>query len=214
MNAKPLRARRWTRRAAALGATAVALATLAGCAPLVVGGAMVGGALVAVDRRTSGAQLEDQAIELKATGRINELRPNVHVNVTSYNRMVLLTGEVGSEADRAALKAAVEAVENVRTVVDETAVMGNSSLTARTNDAVLSGKVKATLVDAQDLQAHAVKVITERGTVFLMGRVTEREAARAAQLASRVSGVQRVVRVFELLTEEELAKIQPPKKKS
>lgn len=194
----------------ALGAVTLALSLLAGCAPLIVGGAMVGGAMVAVDRRTAGAQFEDQAIELKAANRIGELRPNAHVNVTSYNRMVLLTGEVGAEADRAALKAAVEAIENVRSVVDETAVMGNSSLTARTNDTVLSGKVKATLLDAGDLKSSAIKVVTERGTVYLMGRVVEREASRAAQLASRVGGVQKVVRVFELLTEAELAAISPP----
>jgi len=194
----------------ALGAVTLALSLLAGCAPLIVGGAMVGGAMVAVDRRTAGAQFEDQAIELKAANRIGELRPNVHVNVTSYNRMVLLTGEVGAEADRAALKAAVEAIENVRSVVDETAVMGNSSLTARTNDTVLSGKVKATLLDAGDLKSSAIKVVTERGTVYLMGRVVEREASQAAQLASRVGGVQKVVRVFELLTEAELAAISPP----
>lgn len=193
----------------ALGAVTLALSLLAGCAPLIVGGAMVGGAMVAVDRRTAGAQFEDQAIELKASNRIGELRPNAHVNVTSYNRMVLLTGEVGAEADRAALKAAVAAIENVRSVVDETAVMGNSSLTARTNDTVLSGKVKATLLDAGDLKASAIKVVTERGTVYLMGRVVEREASLAAQLASRVSGVQKVVRVFELLTEAELAAISP-----
>lgn len=197
----------------ALGAATVAMSLLAGCAPLVLGGAMVGGAMVAVDRRTAGAQFEDQAIELKASSRMGELRPNVHVNVTSYNRMVLLTGEVGAEADRAALKAAVEAVENVRSVVNETAVMGNSSLTARTNDTVLSGKVKATLIDAGDLKSSAIKVVTERGTVFLMGRVTEREAALAAQLASRVGGVQKVVRVFELLTEAELAAITGPSAK-
>lgn len=194
----------------ALGAVTLALSLLAGCAPLIVGGAMVGGAMVAVDRRTAGAQFEDQAIELKAANRIGELRPNAHVNVTSYNRMVLLTGEVGAEADRAALKAAVEAIENVRSVVDETAVMGNSSLTARTNDTVLSGKVKATLLDAGDLKSSAIKVVTERGTVYLMGRVVEREASQAAQLASRVGGVQKVVRVFELLTEAELAAISPP----
>ncbi len=194
----------------ALGAVTLALSLLAGCAPLIVGGAMVGGAMVAVDRRTAGAQFEDQAIELKAANRIGELRPNAHVNVTSYNRMVLLTGEVGAEADRAALKAAVEAIENVRSVVDETAVMGNSSLTARTNDTVLSGKVKATLLDAGDLKSSAIKVVTERGTVYLMGRVVEREASQAAQLASRVGGVQKVVRVFKLLTEAELAAISPP----
>ena len=204
--------RHTARRLAGLCLVVAAATALPGCAPLIVGGAMVGGAMVAVDRRTAGAQFEDQAIELKAANRIGDLRINAHVNATSYNRMVLLTGEVPSEADRAAVQATVAKIENVRSVVNETAVMGASSLTARTNDSVLSGKVKATLVDDGETKASAVKVVTERGTVYLMGRVTEREATRAAQLASRVSGVQKVVRVFEILTEEELAKIAPPAK--
>lgn len=202
------KSQRAPRRLAVWCLVAAAATALPGCAPLLVGGAMVGGAMVAVDRRTAGAQFEDQAIELKASNRIRALRPNAHVNVTSYNRMVLLTGEVMAEADRALVQAEAEKVENVRSVVNEVAVMGPSSLTARGNDGVLSTKVKATLVDAADMKATAVKVVTERGTVYLMGRVTEREAARAAQLASHVSGVQKVVRVFEILTDEELARLQ------
>ncbi len=203
-----------TRHAGPLAALALAtLMALPGCAPLIVGGAMVGGALVVVDRRTAGSQFEDQAIELKAMNRIEALGTGAHVNVTSYNRMVLLTGEVPREADRAAMQAAVQAVENVRTVVNELAVMANTSLTARTNDTVLSGKVKATLLERPETKAATIKVISERGTVYLMGRVTEREAAQAAKLVSHVSGVQKVVRVFELLTDEELAKIEPPASK-
>ena len=181
-------------------------ATLSACAPLIVGGAMVGGAFMVTDRRTSGAQVEDQAIELKAMNRTREiLGDRGHVNATSYNRTVLLTGEVPAEADRTAVEQTVSRIENVRSVVNELAVMGNSSLTSRSNDAILSGKVKATFVDAKDLQANAFKVYTERGTVYLLGRVTEREANRAADLARTISGVQKVVRVFEILSEAELA---------
>jgi len=187
--------------------TIAALTALAlgGCAAVVVGGA-VGTAMVAADRRTSGTQLEDQAIELKAVNRIRDaVGERGHVNAVSYSRTVLLTGEVASEADRSAIEQAVARIENVRSTVNELAVMGSSSLTARSNDAILTSKVKASHLDAKDLQANAIKVVTERATVYLMGRVTEREATRATELARGVSGVQKVVRVFEILTEAELA---------
>ena len=171
---------------------------------------MVGGALMATDRRTSGAQVEDQAIELKAINRVREaLGDRGHVSVTSYNRMVLLTGEVPAEADRVAVEQVLARVENVRSTVNDLAVMGNSSLTSRSNDTILTSKVKASFVDARDMLSNAFKVLTERGTVYLMGRVTEREAKRAADLARSISGVQKVVRVFEIVTEAELADLQP-----
>jgi osmotically-inducible protein OsmY len=192
---------------------ALAAATLSGCAALVVGGAAVGTALMVTDRRTSGAVLEDQAIELKAMNRVRDaLGERGHVNPTSYNRTLLLTGEVPGEAERTAAERAVAGIDNLKGVVNELAVMGNTSLTARSNDSILTGKVKASFVDAKDLQANAVKVVTERGTVYLMGRVTEREATRATELARGVSGVQKVVRVFEVLSEAELATIEPPRK--
>jgi len=192
---------------AALAAVTVANSMLlGGCAAVVVGGAAVGTAMVATDRRTSGTQLEDQNIELKALTRISEtVGDRGHVNVTSYNRMVLLTGEVASEADRTALEQGIGRIEGVRSIVNELAVMGSSSFTARSNDTVLTSMVKASFVDAKDLQSNAFKVVTERATVYLMGRVTEREAARAAELARGVSGVQKVVRVFDILTDAELA---------
>jgi osmotically-inducible protein OsmY len=197
------------RNAALAALAAVTLANtmlLGGCAAVVVGGAAVGTAMVATDRRTSGTQLEDQNIELKALTRISDtVGDRGHVNVTSYNRMVLLTGEVASEADRTALEQAVGRIEGVRSIVNELAVMGSSSFTARSNDTVLTSMVKASFVDAKDLQSNAFKVVTERATVYLMGRVTEREAARAAELARGVSGVQKVVRVFDILTDAELA---------
>ena len=171
---------------------------------------MVGGTLMVTDRRTSGAQVEDQAIELKAINRVREaLGDRGHVSVTSYNRLVLLTGEVPAEADRVAVEQALARVENVRSTVNDLAVMGNSSLTSRSNDTILTSKVKASFVDARDMLSNAFKVLTERGTVYLMGRVTEREAKRAADLARSISGVQKVVRVFEIVTEAELADLQP-----
>lgn len=192
-----------------VAATLAAATLLSACAPLVVGGAVVGGSLMALDRRTSGAQVEDQAIELKGAARVRELATLGNVTVTSYNRMVLITGEVPSEEDKRRVEDAIARMDNVRSVVNELAIAGNASLGSRSSDTVLSAKVKATFVDAKDLQANALKVITERGTVFLMGRVTEREASRSANLAATVPGVQKVVRVFEVISEEELAGLQP-----
>jgi osmotically-inducible protein OsmY len=178
----------------------------AACTPLVLGGAMVGGALMASDRRTAGTQVEDQSIELKAAGRIRQaVGDRGHINVTSYNRLVLITGEAASDADKAAIEQAVRAVENVRSVVNELAVMGASSMTSRSNDTLVSTRIKAAYIDAKDVQANVIKVVTERGTVHLMGRVTEREAARATEVARAVNGVLKVVRVFDIISEAELA---------
>ena len=193
-------------RLSAAAALAAALAGgLSACAPLIVGGAMVGGGLVATDRRTAGIQLEDEGIELRAASRIRELATLGQVSVTSYNRLVLLTGEVPGANERAQVEQAVARVENVRGVVNEVVVAPNSSLSSRTADSGLSAKVKLTLVDAKDVQANAYKVVVERRVVYLMGRVTEREANRAAELASQVSGVEKVVKVFEIVSEKDLA---------
>jgi osmotically-inducible protein OsmY len=188
-------------------------ALLSACAPLLLGGAAVSGALMATDRRTSGAQVEDQAIELKGESRLRAaLGDRAHLNVTSYNRIALITGEVANETDRQLAESTVQAVENVKTVVNEAAVAGLSSLTSRTNDTIIGSKVKASFVDAKDLQANSIKVVGERGIIYLMGRVTEREAARAAEVARGVSGVQKVVRVFEIISEAELKAMQPEPK--
>lgn len=197
-----------------LSAALLAAATLSGCAALVVGGAF-GTALVVTDRRTAGTQLEDQNIELKALTRIREsVGDRGHINTTSYNRTVLLTGEVQSDADRSAVEQAIGRIENVRTMVNELAVTGASSITGRSNDSIVTSKIKASFIDAKDIQAGAFKVVTERGVVYLMGRVTEREANRATDIARGVSGVQKVVKVFEVLTEAELANLgsNEPKK--
>ena len=203
------------RRAAAavlLAATLVSASLLGGCAPLVLGGAMVGSALSFSDRRTTGTQLEDEAIELKSGSRVRAISSG-HVNVTSYNRTVLITGEVTTEAERLAVEQAVARIENVQSTVNELVVGFSSSIGARSNDTILTSKVKAGYLDARDLQSNAIKVVAERGVIYLMGRVTEREAGRAADVARSVGGVRKVVRVFEVISEAELAQLQPADKK-
>ena len=184
--------------------------TLGACAPLMIAG-VAGTAMVASDRRTSGAQLEDETIELRAQARIRDnLGERVHVNVTSFNRQVLLTGEVTAEKDRQAVVQLVERIENVKAVVNELAVMPLSNLSERSNDLLIVAKVKASFVDSRDLFANAFKVVTERGTVYLMGRVTQREANSATQLTRNVGGVNKVVRLFEIISEDELRNLLPP----
>jgi osmotically-inducible protein OsmY len=183
------------------------VATFSACAPLLIGGAMVGGGLVATDRRSTGTQIEDESIELKAAARIRELATLGRVEVVSYNRIVLLVGEVPAAAEKQAVEQAVARLDNVRSVVNELVLAPKSSVSSRSNDTLLTTKVKATFVDAQDVQANAIKVVVERGVVFLMGRVTETEATRAAELARTIPGVQKVVRVFEVVSPEELGSL-------
>lgn len=197
------------RLGAVLLACAAASATLSACAPLLLGGA-VGSALVAVDRRSSGAQLDDQGIELRAGNRLNEqLGGRANVSVTSYNRQVLLTGEAASEATRAEAERIVAGVDNVRSTVNEIKVMNSPGLSQRTTDSLITGRVKAGFVDARDLPAVAIKVTTAHNVVYLMGRVTQKEADRATEIARNTDGVQRVVRVLEILSEEELMRLAP-----
>ena len=180
------------------------------CAPLLIGGAMLGGTMVATDRRTSGTQLEDEGIEFKAAARVREqMGDKAHININSYNRLALITGEVNSEADREKLTAIVSGVENVSNVLNETAVTMKSSIGNRSNDVLIATKVKASLVDARDLISNAFYVVVERGTVYLMGRVSEREAKRASDIARSVGGVNKVVRAFDIISEEELARLTP-----
>ena len=200
--------------ASPLVVVAVAIAAtslLAGCAPLVVGAAVVGGAMVVTDRRSSGAQVDDEVIEVKANGRIGEALPgdNVRVNVTSYNRMVLLTGEVPGAGDKTTVEQVVARIDNVVSVVNELTVGPPNSFSEKTKAAFITTKVKASLVDAKDVFSNQIKVVTHRGVVYLMGRLTEREATRAAEIARGVSGVVKVVKVFEILTEAELASTSP-----
>ncbi|MCZ2405151.1 MAG: BON domain-containing protein [Burkholderiales bacterium] len=199
---------RFDRSLCAVLSAAALSAALGGCAPAVLGGAAVG-SMMALDRRTVGTQVEDEGIELRAGNRIRGVHGDkVHVNVTSYNRQVLLTGEVPSAEIRDAVEKIVVGVENVRSVVNELAVMPNTSLGQRSNDTYITGKVRASLVDARDLSANSFKVVTERNTVYLMGRVSQREAGRATAIARNISGVSKVVRVFEYLSDEDVARIQ------
>ncbi len=195
-----------------LTAAVLASTLTTGCAPLLIGGAMMGGVSVATDRRTSGAQLEDQTIEVKAGARVREqLGEKVHVSINSYNRTVLITGEANSEEARARLDGIVSGVENVQKVLNEVEVLAASSLSSRANDTVIAGKVKAQFIDARDLMSNAFYVVVERSQVYLMGRVTEREAARATEIVRQVSGVKKVVRAFEIISEDELAQTLPKK---
>ena len=189
---------------------AIAASSLSACVPLVIGGAVLGGTLVAIDRRTSGAQLEDEGIELRSANRVREaLLERAHVNVTSYNRQVLLTGEVPTEDDKKLAEQAVSRVENVQKIINELAVLGNTSFTQRSSDALITGRIKAAMVDAKDLYANSFKVVTERGVAHILGRVTQREADRATEIARSTNGVQKVVRIFEIISEEELKRLLP-----
>ena len=187
----------------------VAAVQLSACAPLVVGG-MVGGAMVASDRRSPGIQLEDEGIEQRSATAIREnFGSKEHVNITSYNRQVLITGEVSTDTVRRQIESLIGRVENVRAVVNELVIGPASSTGDRANDVVLVAKVKASMVDTEDVFANVFKVVGERGTVYLMGRVTQREAKRATDVVRGVSGVKRVVRVFEYITEDDLRAMQP-----
>ena len=185
------------------------VASLSACFPVILGGAMIGG-LVAVDRRTAGTQLEDEGIELRASSRVRDnLGDRGHINITSYSRQVLLTGEVPSAQDKQLVEQVVSQVANVRVIVNDLAVMGNTTLTQRTSDTLTTGRVKAGLVDEKELYASAFKVVTERGTTYLMGRVTQRESELATEVVRGTSGVQKVVRLLEIISDAELQSLLP-----
>ncbi|MDQ9169193.1 BON domain-containing protein [Oxalobacteraceae bacterium R-40] len=181
--------------------------SLQGCVEMMVGGAVMG-SLAATDRRTFGAQTEDKTIVFKGESRVSKLIGEAgHVNVNSFNRKVLLTGEVRDEAMKAAVEREINAIENVASVVNELEIAGVSSFSSRSNDTLITGKVKAAFVDAKDLFANSIKVVTERGNVYLMGLVTQTEGARAAEVTRNVGGVQKVIKVFDYITEDELRQL-------
>lgn len=176
-------------------------ASLSACLPVVVTG-VGAGVLMATDRRTSGTYLEDEEIELKIVTRINEKLGNqVHLNATSFNRKVLLTGEAPSTAIKAELKSIASGVPNVQSVIDEVQIAGNSSLSSRSNDTVITSKVKARFVDANKFSANHVKVVTEASVVYLVGVVTQREADAAIEVARTTGGVRKVVNTLEIISE-------------
>ena len=190
-----------------MAALALVSAVLAGCAAAVVGGATAGGVL-ALDRRSPGTQLSDQSIELRARSRLNEvLGERGHINIVSYYRKVLLTGEVATEADRQQALQAVAGTPEVEGVVNELAVMSNSSLSQRSNDTLLTGRVKTKLLNQDGVPANSIKVVTERGTTYLMGRLTQRETELATELARTTSGVQRVVRLIDFISEDSVRNV-------
>ena len=190
---------------------AALLTSLSGCVEMIVGGAVMG-AVATADRRTLGAQTEDKTITVKAELRVPKIAgPDAHVNIASFNRKVLLTGEVANEAAKATVEREVRSIDGVQSIANELDISGPSSYTSRSSDALITTKVKASLVDMKTISATSFKVVTERGIVYLMGRVTEREGQLAADIARGVSGVQKVIKIFDYISEDELRLLQPPK---
>jgi len=189
--------------ASLIGATVLS----SGCVPLAVTGVAVG-AMAATDRRSIGAQTDDQTIEVKALAQIQQdLKVLSGVSVTSYNRKVLLTGQVVDERTKRAIGDLVGRIDAVRSVQNELQVGTVVSMSTSANDSGITASVKTAMIDAKDLQSNAFKVVTENGVVYLMGIVTRTEGDRGAQLASRSSGVKKVVTVYEYVTDDELARI-------
>lgn len=183
---------------------------LGGCVA-VMGGAIVGGSMMAVDRRSAGTQLDDQGIELRAAVDIPAaIGDKANVSATSFNRVLLLTGEVPTEEARAKAGAVGAKIANVRSVLNELAVMPNASINQMTGDTITTGKVKAAFIDTPALQVASIKVVTSRGVVYLMGLVTEAEAKHAANAARSVGGVKKVVTAFDIITPAQLADIPKP----
>ena len=185
----------------------VVVTSLQGCIEMAIGTAVMG-TIAATDRRTLGAQTEDKAIAVKAEARLPQLfGDTAHVNTNSFNRRVLLTGEVRDEKTKAEVEREVTAIQAVKSVVNELVIATPSSFSDRANDTLVTSKVKASFVDTRDLYANSIKVVTERNVVYLMGRVTQREGNLATEVARGVNGVRKVVKVFELIDDEELRRL-------
>lgn len=192
-----------------LAAALAGLLALSGCGAIVVGGAAATTAVVATDRRTAGEQVEDKSIELKAANQLRAAFPDndkVRVNPTSYAGEVLLTGDVPSDADSSRAESIVAGVENVRRVINQLRIGEPTPLGVRTNDTWITSKVLATLVNTKDVPSLAITVTTERGIVYLMGKVTEDEGQRAARAAAHVPGVNKVVKLFQIVSPESVAR--------
>lgn len=177
--------------------------SLQGCFPVAAAG-VTAGALAASDRRTFATQAVDEEIELKTDARIrDQIGDAVHINVTSYNRKVLLTGEATSATLKTRVNEIAQGVPNVDGIIDEVQLAGTSSLTARSNDAYITTKVKARFIEANQFAAYHVKVVTEAGVVYLRGLVTEREMKDAIEIARTTGGVRKVVNVTEVISDEQ-----------
>jgi len=185
-----------TRPLARLAILALLAPALQGCVPVVATG-VGAAALMAADRRTTGIYIEDENIEWKAAGRLKNDVTGSHVNATSYNRRVLLTGEVPTEAAKKQIEDSIRSIPSVREVVNELQVGGNSSMTARGNDALITSNVKARMVNQPKFSPTNIKVVTEANVAYLMGLVTQEEADAAVEVARNTQGVSRVVKVFE-----------------
>jgi osmotically-inducible protein OsmY len=200
--------RRMQRPLASILLCGMMAASLQGCVELAIGGAAVVGSMASSDRRTFGAQTEDKSIVFKASNRVPNITGQAgHVDINSFNRRVLLTGEVRDEEMRAAVEREVAAIEGVQSIVNEVEVTAVASVRSRANDSLITSKVKASFVDTKDLYANSVKVVTERGTVYLMGRVSQHEGRLAGEVARGVSGVQKVVKVFDYIQENEVRQV-------
>jgi osmotically-inducible protein OsmY len=187
--------------------SAITATLLAGCFPAAVVG-VGAGALMVADRRITETYLADEAIEMRASSRIGEkFGSEAHVNVTSYNRMLLLTGEVPTAEAKAELGKIMATVPNVKSVSNEVLVAPASTIAGRSTDTYTTSKVKARFVDYNKFAANKVKVVTEWGTVFLLGLVTQREADEAVDIARTTGGVQKVVRLFEIIPEDEARRL-------
>ncbi|MCM1129515.1 MAG: BON domain-containing protein [Oxalobacter formigenes] len=186
-----------------------AAAALQGCMPLMIARSGVTGALIVTDRRTVGSQIEDRTISLKGESAASEIAgESGHINVASFNRLVLITGEVPDDETRLKVEIAIAGIPNIRGIINELAIEAPSSLDSRSRDSLITAQVTARFLNTEGLYSNSRKTVTERGTVYLMGRLTEREGCAAAKAASTVPGVMRVVKIFEYITEEELKQIQ------
>lgn len=184
-----------------LVATLAVLPILSACAPIVIAGvAAAGTTAVVTDRRTTGTQVDDQSIQLRVSEELSKALPKqpVHINVNSFNRRVLLTGEVADEQIKTQAGEIAGKSQNVRAVINELTIAPPSSLTDRTNDTALTARVRASFVNTKEVAFNSIEIVTERRTVYLLGIVSQREADIAALVASKVPGVQQVVKVFEI----------------
>ena len=181
-----------------VAALAVALTLISGCVPVLIAGAAGGAAMVATDRRSAGAQVDDESIELKIiTQAGSEFGERIHLNVTSYNGIVLLTGEVPDQAALTSIGNLAKNTEKVRVVHNEMVVGPNSDFSARSNDTYITSKVKTRMLEANKFPPNVVKVVTERSVVYLMGIVSKEEGDAAAEIAATTAGVARVVKFFQ-----------------
>ena len=189
-----------------LGALSLTIAALSGCAPLVIGAVAAGTAIVATDRRSTGTQLDDKTIQVRVANELKDaLRGNdIHINVNSFERRVLLTGEVNSEEVKARAGLVASGSKDVRIVNNELVVAKPSTFSERTEDNTLGARVRAAFVNTREIAFNSIDIVTDRRTIYLMGAVTQKEADVAAHVASRVPGVKQVVKLFDVASVEEI----------